>query len=125
MFTFDTKEFPLLEQTNDDNNTKPGKKQATQIHDTATVMTTNSTALNQVDLTALQHDIQKSIQDDLKILVQHEIQLLRQEFQASHHLMMQKQEQLSSTIELLQVCLTQIMKFLAKSSPSSMGGDNA
>jgi len=96
-----------------------------QTNDNATVMTTSSTALNQGDLFTLQRNIQKSIQDDLKILVQHKIQPLHQEFQASHHLMMQKQEQLSSTIELLQVCLTQIMKFFEKLSPPLMGDNSA
>jgi len=126
LFTFDAKEFPLL-NTDDNNNhsTMDKQKPHTQMNDNATVMTTTSTATTPIDLEALQREIKKSIQDSLKTLVQHEIQPLRQEFQASHNLMIQKQEQLSSTVELLQVRLTQIMKFFEKSSSSTKGDDHA
>jgi len=55
------------------------------------------------------------------MMVQHKIQPLCQEYQASHNQMIQKQVQLSSMIELLQEHLTQIMKFFKKSSPQWQG----
>jgi len=53
LFTFDAKEFPLLEQTNVTNNVND-KKPPLLMNNNATIMTTTSMAINQVDLKALQ-----------------------------------------------------------------------
>jgi len=65
LFTFDAKEFPLL-NTDDTNNHSTTDKQKlhTQTNDNVTVMTTTSTATTPIDLEALQREIKKSIQDN-------------------------------------------------------------